>query len=142
MPIAASLYYFAHEANNHSRPPVILIHGAGGSHLSWPPQLRRLHNQRMFALDLPAHGKSQDIGRHSIEDYVHDVLEFMCRDWSLLCDSRGTFNGKRSGAFNGDLFPGTRDRFGFWSEAEGVCALRLHFCALHQIRLPLKMPCE
>ncbi len=77
MPIAASLYYFAHEANNHSRPPVILIHGAGGSHLSWPPQLRRLHNQRMFALDLPAHGKSQDIGRHSIEDYVHDVLEFM-----------------------------------------------------------------
>ena len=77
MPTVASLYYFAHEANNHLRPPVILIHGAGGSHLSWPPQLRRLHDQRVFALDLPAHGKSGGIGRHSIDDYVHDVLEFM-----------------------------------------------------------------
>src|SRR5271157_554513 len=77
MPAAANLYYIAHEANNHSRPPVILIHGAGGSHLSWPPDLRRLHDQRMFALDLPAHGKSEGIGHHAIEDYVHDVLEFM-----------------------------------------------------------------
>jgi len=77
MPIAASLYYFAHEANNHSRPPVILIHGAGGSHLSWPPQLRRLHDQRIFAPDLPAHGKSEGIGHHTIEDYVCGVLDFM-----------------------------------------------------------------
>ena len=77
MPIAAGCYYFAHEANNHSRPPVILIHGAGGNHLSWPPQLRRLPDQRIFAPDLPAHGKSEGIGRHTIEDYVQDVLEFM-----------------------------------------------------------------
>ena len=78
MPTAASLYYFAHEADDHSRLPVILIHGAGGSHLSWPPQLRRLHHQRVFAPDLPAHGKSEGIGQHTIEDYVYDVLEFMC----------------------------------------------------------------
>jgi pimeloyl-ACP methyl ester carboxylesterase len=77
MPTAAGYYYFAHEANDHSRPPVILIHGAGGNHLSWPPQLRRLPDQRIFAPDLPAHGKSEGIGRHTIEDYVQDVLEFM-----------------------------------------------------------------
>ena len=77
MPKAAGLYYFAHEANNHSRPPVILIHGAGGSHLSWPPQLRRLHAQRIFAPDLPAHGKSEGIGHHAVEDYVQTILEFM-----------------------------------------------------------------
>ena len=77
MPTAAGLYYFAHEANDHSRLPVILIHGAGGNHLSWPPQLRRLPDQRIFAPDLPAHGKSEGIGRHTIEDYVQDVLEFM-----------------------------------------------------------------
>src|SRR5271169_1510527 len=77
MPTAAGCYYFAHEADNHSRPPVILIHGAGGSHLSWPPNLRRLPEQRMFALDLPAHGKSEGLGHHTIEDYVHDVLEFI-----------------------------------------------------------------
>ncbi len=77
MPTAATLYYFAHEAGNRSRPPVILIHGAGGNHLSWPPQLRRLPDHRIFAPDLPAHGKSEGIGRHTIEDYVQDVLEFM-----------------------------------------------------------------
>jgi len=77
MPVAANLYYFAHEADDHSRPPVVLIHGAGGSHLSWPPQLRRLHGQRIFAPDLPAHGKSEGIGHHAIEDYAHDILEFM-----------------------------------------------------------------
>jgi len=77
MPTVAGCYYFAHEADNHSRPPIILIHGAGGNHLSWPPQLRRLPDQRIFALDLPAHGKSDGLGHQSIEDYVHDVLEFM-----------------------------------------------------------------
>ena len=77
MPTAAGLYYFAREANDHSRPPVILIHGTGGNHLSWPPQLRRLPDQRIFAPDLPAHGKSEGIGRHTIEEYVQDVLEFM-----------------------------------------------------------------
>jgi pimeloyl-ACP methyl ester carboxylesterase len=77
MPTVAGTYYFAHEANDHSRPPVILIHGTGGNHLSWPPQLRRLPDQRIFAPDLPAHGKSEGIGRHTIEEYVQDVLEFM-----------------------------------------------------------------
>jgi pimeloyl-ACP methyl ester carboxylesterase len=77
MPTAAGLYYFAHKANTPSHPPVILIHGAGGNHLTWPPQLRRLPNQHMLALDLPAHGKSEGIGHHAIEDYVHEVLGFM-----------------------------------------------------------------
>ena len=77
MSIAAGLYYFAHEAENFSRPPVILIHGAGGHHLYWPPQVRRLHNQRIFAVDLPGHGKSGGIGHHTIDDYAGEILEFM-----------------------------------------------------------------
>lgn len=77
MSIAAGLYYFAHEAENFSRLPVILIHGAGGHHLYWPPQIRRLHNQRIFAVDLPGHGKSGGIGHHTIDDYVGEILGFM-----------------------------------------------------------------
>ena len=77
MPVAAGLYYFAHEADNFSRPPVILIHGAGGHYLSWPPQLRRMHDQRIFAVDLPGHGKSEGLGHHTIGDYTGEVMEFI-----------------------------------------------------------------
>ena len=77
MPTAAGLYFFGHEADNLSRPPVILIHGAGGHHLYWPPQIRRLHNHRVYAVDLPGHGKSEGIGHHSIDDYVTVVMEFI-----------------------------------------------------------------
>lgn len=79
MPIASHIYYFAHEAEDHlaKRPPVILIHGAGGNHLSWPPQIRRLSGQQIYAIDLPGHGKSEGMGRHSIDEYVEDVIVFM-----------------------------------------------------------------
>jgi pimeloyl-ACP methyl ester carboxylesterase len=77
MPVAFHLYYFASEADNFMRPPVILIHGAGGHHLYWPPQVRRLHDQRVFAVDLAGHGKSDGIGHHAIEEYTGEVLEFM-----------------------------------------------------------------
>jgi pimeloyl-ACP methyl ester carboxylesterase len=79
MPTTTELYYFAHEAEDQvvKRPPVILIHGAGGAHLSWPPQIRRLADEKIYALDLPGHGKSQGTGRQSIEEYTEDVLAFM-----------------------------------------------------------------
>ena len=77
MPTAAGLYYFAHEADNFLRPPVILIHGAGGTHLHWPPQIRRLPNQRIFAVDLPGHGKSGGVGHQTIDDYAGHILDFM-----------------------------------------------------------------
>ncbi len=77
MPIAAGLYYFAHGAGDTTRPPVILIHGAGGDHLYWPPELRRLPNERVFAVDLPGHGKSRGVGHHSIEAYAESILAFM-----------------------------------------------------------------
>ena len=77
MPVASGLYYFAHQADRLTRPPVILIHGAGGDHLYWPPQIRRLHEQRVFAVDLPGHGKSGGLGHHTIDDYVDDILEFI-----------------------------------------------------------------
>jgi pimeloyl-ACP methyl ester carboxylesterase len=79
MPATSKLYYFAHEAENKAakRPFVILIHGAGGSHLSWPPQIRRLIDEKIYAPDLPGHGKSEGAGRQSIDDYADDVFAFM-----------------------------------------------------------------
>ena len=77
MPIAAGMYYFAHEEDLEDRPPILLLHGAGGSHLNWPPQLRRLPGQRIYALDLPGHGKSNDVGRQAISEYSNAVYKFM-----------------------------------------------------------------
>lgn len=77
MPTAAGLYYFVHGEDLRDCPPVLLLHGAGGSHLSWPPQIRRLNGQRIFALDLPGHGKSEGIGRQEIAEYAKTVVEFM-----------------------------------------------------------------
>ncbi len=77
MPVAAGLYYFVHQPDNAARPPVVLIHGAGGHHLYWPPQVRRLQDERIFAVDLPGHGKSEGVGYHSIEDYAGEIIEFV-----------------------------------------------------------------
>ncbi len=77
MPLSNGTYYFANEEANWARPAVILLHGAGGNHLFWPPEIRHLAGQRMYALDLPSHGKSEGIGRQSISDYAESVLDFM-----------------------------------------------------------------
>jgi pimeloyl-ACP methyl ester carboxylesterase len=77
MPSAGGLYYFSHGAEDLSRPPVILIHGAGGHQLYWPPQVRRLSDERIFAVDLPGHGKSEGVGHHTIGDYASAIVHFM-----------------------------------------------------------------
>jgi len=77
MPFAAGIHYFVREEGDVFRPPVILIHGAGGNHLYWPPELRRLAGFRVLALDLPGHGKSSGVGLQSIRDYASSLMTYM-----------------------------------------------------------------
>jgi len=79
MPTTTELYYFAHGVGEQvdNRPPLILLHGAGGTHLSWAPQIRRMAGEKVYAPDLPGHGKSEGAGRQSINEYADDVLAFM-----------------------------------------------------------------
>jgi pimeloyl-ACP methyl ester carboxylesterase len=77
MPIAAGIHYFLHEGGRQKKSPLVLIHGAGGDHLSWPPEIRRLTDMRVFTLDLPGHGKSKGPGRQSVADYAECVIGFM-----------------------------------------------------------------
>jgi pimeloyl-ACP methyl ester carboxylesterase len=69
MPYLKDLYYQAYQAEDPQRKPVVLIHGAGGEGLSWPSQLRRLAGYRVFAPDLPGHGKSRGSGLQRVPAY-------------------------------------------------------------------------
>jgi pimeloyl-ACP methyl ester carboxylesterase len=73
MPVALDLYYYTFQGGDLDSLPVVLLHGAGGSHLYWPPEVRRLAGTRVFALDLPGHGKSGGRGQQSIEAYAKIV---------------------------------------------------------------------
>ena len=60
-----------------SPPVLLLIHGAGGSHLDWPPEIRRLNNTVVYAIDLPGHGRSEGSGKDRIGDYADDVVHLI-----------------------------------------------------------------
>ena len=70
----SSLYYVV---SSEEGPPVVLIHGAGGSHLVWPGPLRRLPGAKVYALDLPGHAGSTGEVRERIEDYASDLEAFL-----------------------------------------------------------------
>jgi pimeloyl-ACP methyl ester carboxylesterase len=77
MPVVAELYYHLYQGSGYETLPVVLLHGAGGTHLSWPPEVRRLAKARVFALDLPGHGKSPGRGQQSIAGYARRVQEWL-----------------------------------------------------------------
>lgn len=57
--------------------PLMLIHGAGASHLDFPPDLRRLKTASVLLPDLPGHGKSPGEGRSRVEDYAADMIALL-----------------------------------------------------------------
>jgi pimeloyl-ACP methyl ester carboxylesterase len=78
MPISGELYYHYYEGSRlHSRPTIVLIHGAGGTNLFWPSQLRRLPGFRVYAPDLPGHGNSPGSGQQSISAYCKSILNWL-----------------------------------------------------------------
>lgn len=77
MPIVADIYYHLYQGGNGERPPIVLIHGAGGTYLNWPAEIRRLSDYRVFAIDLPGHGKSEGRGQQTIAAYARNILDWL-----------------------------------------------------------------
>lgn len=91
MPIAADIYFHAYQKEE--KMPVVLIHGAGGTHLFWPSEIRRLPGFRVYALDLPGHGKSGGRGQQSINAYAREVIDWL----ATLNTHRAVFIGHSMG---------------------------------------------
>jgi pimeloyl-ACP methyl ester carboxylesterase len=58
------------------RRNLILVHGAAGSHIHWPAELRRLPGVTVYAPDLPGHGRSGGSGRTSVQAYADTIHLF------------------------------------------------------------------
>jgi len=58
-------------------PPVVLVHGVGGSHQQWPEALRSLPWRRVLALDLPGHGSSPGPALTTVAAMARRVLDFV-----------------------------------------------------------------
>ncbi|RLC63811.1 MAG: alpha/beta hydrolase [Chloroflexota bacterium] len=79
---AGSIFYTVgrgptEEQRSEGRPVLILVHGAGGNHLQWPAELRRLPEATVYALDLPGHGRSGGQGRDTIAGYAEAIVGFL-----------------------------------------------------------------
>jgi len=77
MPFAGEIHYRDSLHSSEGRDPLILIHGAGGSYLYWPPEIRHMPGAGILAIDLPGHGESAGEGMESIEAYAHALRGFM-----------------------------------------------------------------
>ena len=56
-------FYALYQGDVRGKRNLVLMHGAGGSHLDWPSSLRRLGGASVYALDLPGHGRTGGTGR-------------------------------------------------------------------------------
>lgn len=68
------LFYSDHRQADATRPPLVLIHGAGATHDDFPPSLQALH---AIAPDLPGHGQSDSPSFHHVDDYAASMQAFL-----------------------------------------------------------------
>ena len=69
--------FYAERKTSSTYPPVVCVHGAGGSHLDWPAELRRMSGVRLITLDLPGHGRSEGNGCDDTLEYARVVQAAM-----------------------------------------------------------------
>ena len=71
------IWYADHRDPTVHRPPVLLIHGAGGTHLDWPAELRRLPEANAIAPDLPGHGRSTGSVFNTVGAYAAALIDLL-----------------------------------------------------------------
>lgn len=77
LPYSLGIHYAISRLGGQSSLPIILIHGAGGTSYSWPPQLRRLTAHTVLAPDLPSHGKSAPFEISTLDEVATILLDWL-----------------------------------------------------------------
>jgi pimeloyl-ACP methyl ester carboxylesterase len=78
MPLAENgIWYADHRDPTVHQMPVLMVHGAGGTHLDWPAELRRMPEANAIIPDLPGHGRSKGDSRINISGYAADIIGLM-----------------------------------------------------------------
>ncbi|MGD8463926.1 MAG: alpha/beta fold hydrolase [Anaerolineae bacterium] len=80
-----TIYYVHRRPVPAGQPPVVFVHGAGGTHQHWLYQVRDLNAPNQgdlppsptYALDLPGHGRSEGTGHESIQAYGDWLRAFL-----------------------------------------------------------------
>ncbi len=75
--IAAGVAFFDSAPEGARGPPLVLVHGAGGTHRHWPASLRNLPGRRVLSVDLPGHGQAPPPGETTIEGYAQALLAML-----------------------------------------------------------------
>ena len=70
-----SIYYT--RTNDQASTTLLLIHGSGGNHKSWPDGLRSLGKIGVVLMDLPGHGLSTGSGRSTVFEYADFIDDFV-----------------------------------------------------------------
>jgi pimeloyl-ACP methyl ester carboxylesterase len=75
--MGGEVFYVGRRPVPERRPPVVFVHGAGGTHQHWLYQVRALPQTATYAPDLPGHSRSRGPGRDRIAAYGDWLVAFL-----------------------------------------------------------------